>query len=147
MPHGARLGVMHNPYAILTGGLREIVCGWAECLFGAIGLRSPDPEPKAEDRWMPLGDRPDEEAIAQDLWRRMDKWAESDLVEFGLTPRDQLAKFHFTLGMAIRNHYRLWSYKPHVPQIDDRGADVAKDPPDKVSMRIMERVWDLFHGK
>ena len=123
---------MFNPYHILTSGLREIACGWFECLFGAVGLRKQTPEPAAEDRWMPVGDRPDEEAIAQDLWRKMDKWDESDLIEFGLTPRDRLAKFHFTLGMAIRNHYGLWRYKAHVPQIDDRGIDVAKEMTENV---------------
>ena len=98
-----------------------------------------------EDRMHPAGTHADEEAIAQDLHRKMAGWDVLDKAEFRGTERAGLVQFHHGFGTAIRNEYGLWRY-PFEPEIDARGADCAYYHPDSVSMRIMERLWDIHHA-
>jgi hypothetical protein len=60
--------------------------------------------------------------------------------EFVNTPKDQLVKFHSTLGRTIRNEFKLWEieWKPEIRN----GVDYSPDHPDQLSMRVMEEVWE-----
>ena len=64
----------------------------------------------------------------------------SELALFLKTPRDELVKFHHSLGRNIRNHFCLWKHE-WVPDIID-GVDHAKDHPDQISMKVLEGVHD-----
>lgn len=65
------------------------------------------------------------------------------------TPADQLAKYHHSWGMSIRNEFGLWEQdhpltknwhqNPDNRNIID-GIDFSDDHPDSISMKIMELV-------
>lgn len=63
--------------------------------------------------------------------------------EFVNTPKDQLVKFHGTLGRTIRNEFKLWEteWKPEIRE----GVDYSPDHPDQLSFRVMEEVWERLN--
>ncbi|RWZ84364.1 MAG: hypothetical protein EO766_17240 [Hydrotalea sp. AMD] len=61
--------------------------------------------------------------------------------EFFELEKEELIKFHHTLGRHIRNEYDLWSI-PWEPVIIDN-CDYSPFHPDQVSMTIIEQVWEL----
>ena len=63
--------------------------------------------------------------------------------EFIDTPKEDLIKYHTSLGRSIRNHFDLWGRRWE-PQLEDKGGyqvDMSPDHPDSISMRIIETVW------
>lgn len=67
------------------------------------------------------------------------KGTASDQQKFLTTPKDNLHRYHDSLGRAIRNEFKLW--ETHwTPEIVN-GVDHSKDHPDSVSMQVIEQVW------
>ena len=62
------------------------------------------------------------------------------LEEFLQCPRDQLHKYHHTVGREIRNKFGLWQHKWEPNLID--GVDYSEEHPDALSMRALQMVWD-----
>ena len=63
---------------------------------------------------------------------------EEDLKFLKETPEDQLIKFHFGVGMRIRNFYRLWDEaNPYVIL----GEPESPFHPDQVSQAAIEGLW------
>jgi hypothetical protein len=62
---------------------------------------------------------------------------------FKLTPKNELHKYHFGLGMKIRNECGLWK-EPWIPWKEEiiDGVDYSPDHPDAVSTQIIKTVWD-----
>lgn len=60
------------------------------------------------------------------------------------TNRNDLIEYHLSTGMHIRNELELWKVK-WTPKIID-GVDHSPEHPDKVSMEIIEGVWDELQG-
>lgn len=60
------------------------------------------------------------------------------------TPRDDLIKYHHTLGRGIRNEFKLWEIDWE-PEVVD-GVDESRYHPDAVSMTVIEEVWDRLHA-
>lgn len=58
------------------------------------------------------------------------------------TCKDDLILLHHTLGRHIRNQFGLWELK-WTPVIVD-GIDVSEDHPDAISMKIIERTWEIL---
>ena len=54
--------------------------------------------------------------------------------------KDELFKYHHTLGRSIRNTFKLWSTE-WVPELID-GVDHSSNHPDHISMRVIEDVWE-----
>ncbi len=66
-------------------------------------------------------------------------------------PRENMGLFHFTIGMNIRNEFKLWDKKnpltaQWVPEIVD-GCDCSPFHPDAVSMNILYTIWDKVNEK
>jgi hypothetical protein len=76
------------------------------------------------------------------------------LAEFKATPRDDLTKYHHSLGRAIRNEFELWyvsclteGWRTNEAGRDIRdGVDYSEDHPDHVSTQLMEAFWDKLHA-
>ena len=84
-----------------------------------------------------------EEEIAEELHQEITaKWPAEDKKDFYSDPWNggSLAQHHLTLGMQIRNIYKLWD-RPWVPELNEQGVDYSPNHPDAVSMRILEEVW------
>lgn len=64
--------------------------------------------------------------------------------EFVECPRDDLVKYHSSLGRNIRNHFSLWSrtWQPEFKKVGSIEVDASPNHPDEISMRIIERVWE-----
>lgn len=60
--------------------------------------------------------------------------------EFINMSKEDLIKYHHSLGRDIRNEFGLWQYA-WTPQIEN-GFDMSPDHPDAVSMRVIETVWE-----
>ena len=60
-------------------------------------------------------------------------------IQFQRCPFNELGEYHHTLGMKIRNEFKLWN-EEWVPKLID-GVDYADDHPDAISMRVIEEVW------
>jgi hypothetical protein len=56
------------------------------------------------------------------------------------TRKDELFKYHHTLGRSIRNTFELWSIE-WVPELIG-GVDYSPNHPDQISMRVIEEVWN-----
>lgn len=54
--------------------------------------------------------------------------------------KDNLFRYHHTLGRSIRNTFELWSME-WVPELIN-GVDHSPNHPDQVSMRVIEEVWE-----
>lgn len=65
------------------------------------------------------------------------KLSNETLREFRECPKEDLIRYHHSLGRAIRNAFGLHQI-PWKPKIDKDGVDVSKDHPDAVSMAIIE---------
>lgn len=64
-------------------------------------------------------------------------------------PRENMGLFHFTIGMNIRNEYKLWDKacpltSQWIEQIVD-GCDCSPFHPDAVSMDILYSLWDRIN--
>jgi hypothetical protein len=55
------------------------------------------------------------------------------------THKENLVKYHTSLGRSIRNEFKLWDneWKPDIRE----GVDCSPDHPDQISMRVIEEVW------
>lgn len=67
------------------------------------------------------------------------KLSQDTIKELKACPKDELIRYHNSLGRAIRNSLGLWQI-PWKPKIDKNGVDVSKDHPDTLSMAILEAV-------
>ena len=85
----------------------------------------------------PPADRPCIEDMVQELLADLNEEQRNQLRSM---QKGELAGLHFSYGMYIRNHFRLWDYE-FVPMIDERGVDVAPDHPDALSMKVIESLW------
>lgn len=65
----------------------------------------------------------------------------AEKVSLRTCPKDKLIGYHHSAGRFIRNKYNLWE-NVWTPEIVD-GVDCSPNHPDAVSMRIIERVWEL----
>ena len=59
---------------------------------------------------------------------------------------DDLAIYHFSLGMEIRNHFELWK-QGWTPVLNDKGEDSATDHPDAISMRVIHLAWNIVNER
>lgn len=64
--------------------------------------------------------------------------------EFVESSKQNLIAYHTTLGRSIRNEFKLWE-REWVPDIRE-GVDHSEDHPDRISMRVIEAVWDRLHN-
>lgn len=64
---------------------------------------------------------------------------ENERIMFKATEEDELVRYHHTLGMNIRNHFKLWGEKWTPFFID--GVDYAPNHPDAISMHVIKAVW------
>lgn len=78
------------------------------------------------------------EEIANELYNSLTDEENKSLAD---CPKDDLISYHHSAGRLIRNEYKLWE-NAWVPEIID-GVDCSPNHPDAVSMRIIERVWEL----
>lgn len=62
--------------------------------------------------------------------------------------KQDLSKYHDTLGRSIRNHLKLWEreWEPVMENQSGIDVDASPDHPDQVSMRIIEAVWQRAQG-
>lgn len=77
--------------------------------------------------------------------RWFQKSTASDQQEFLSTPKDQLHRYHDSLGRSIRNEFKLWETS-WIPEIVN-GVDHAKDHPDSRSMQVIEEVWERMRDQ
>lgn len=61
------------------------------------------------------------------------------VIEFKNTKKENLSRYHLSLGSEIRNEFGLWKNKWDPVIID--GVDVSPEHPDSVAMRVIEAVW------
>lgn len=63
--------------------------------------------------------------------------------EFLDCPRENLYKFHHSLGRNIRNEFKLWEneWKPEIVN----GVDISPDHPDAISMEVITKVWEFLN--
>lgn len=84
--------------------------------------------------------------IADDMMDKLDDFGRNELRSM---KRGQLVQFHFTTGMWIRNHYKLWNPLNPYTIIDPQPNedDILDHPqyPDTVAMRIIEDVWERLN--
>lgn len=66
-----------------------------------------------------------------------------DQVDFLNCPREDLIKYHHSLGRTIRNEFALWEVKWTPVMVN--GADNSPHHPDAVSMTIIQEVWDALN--
>lgn len=91
--------------------------------------------------------RPDIQVIIDDMINNViPNWSEEDQDYFYLNPykgEETLTSFHMSLGMWIRNHYKLWSYKwePEMKEYMGCMCDCSPYHPDQLSNTILEEVW------
>ena len=72
----------------------------------------------------------------------IENWNSTDLNIFTKTKKKDLVMYHRSLGMAIRNEYKLWTI-PWEPELKN-GIDCSPNHPDQVSNTIIEKVWESF---
>ena len=73
------------------------------------------------------------------------------MFEFANTKEGDLVKYHSGYGMHLRNKYKLWFESPLTKNWRDNpesrnidaGIDCSEDHPDAISMRIIEKIWEL----
>ena len=84
----------------------------------------------------------DEEVATVKRW--FDETDDKNKAAFLECPKDQLIRYHNSLGRSIRNEFKLWrrNWKPDLYE----GIDMSTDHPDAVSMEIIERVWEELNG-
>ena len=58
------------------------------------------------------------------------------------TPREELVKFHFGLGMRIRNEFGMWGGNTALVDSCISEKPGTRRHPDEASMIIIERVWE-----
>lgn len=58
--------------------------------------------------------------------------------------KDKLIRYHGTIGRAIRNLFNLWA-TTWTPVISN-GCDVSENHPDRLSMRVIEAVWQKIRN-
>lgn len=58
--------------------------------------------------------------------------------------KDKLIRYHDTIGRAIRNLFNLWD-TTWTPVISN-GCDVSENHPDRLSMRVIEAVWQQIRN-
>lgn len=90
--------------------------------------------------------RPDIQAIVDDLHKTViSNWSKEEQDHFFLGPyvSNELSSHHMGLGMWIRNHYNLWSYKwePEMKEYMGCMCDCSPYHPDQLSNTIIEEVW------
>ena len=85
-------------------------------------------------------DKPTIEEMVKEAREWLDNSSEEERNTFINTERENLGEYHHSLGMNIRNHFRLWDHE-WVPVIKD-GCDHAPDHPDTTSFKVIEAVWD-----
>lgn len=69
----------------------------------------------------------------------------NDLVEFLGTKEADLGKFHFSVGMNIRNHFKMWE-NTWEPKIVD-GIDISPEHPDNISMKLIIDTWRTLNDE
>jgi hypothetical protein len=62
------------------------------------------------------------------------------VVQFVDTPRDQLVKYHNSLGRMIRNEFKMWE-ENWTPRFVN-GVDVSPDHPEQRSQLLIEQTWE-----
>lgn len=82
-----------------------------------------------------------EEKIEEIVASVMSSMDEEEKVFLRNTKKEDLIQFHHTVGSWIRNEFKLWGYK-FTPELVD-GVDMSPNHPDAVSMRIIEKIWEL----
>lgn len=76
-------------------------------------------------------------------WNRLSQEERERTGLLGGTKED-LIKFHHTLGQDIRNNFELWRCTWY-PEIVD-GVDMSPEHPDAVSMTVIEEVWKTVNA-
>ena len=79
--------------------------------------------------------------IVADLFSHLAETPTTSQQAFKDCPRDELIRYHHSLGQFIRNHYQLWQ-EPWDPELDAGGVDMSENHPDCVSMEIIRQLWD-----
>lgn len=72
--------------------------------------------------------------------------SEADLEKFRKSKQDDLAMFHFSLGMYIRNEFGLWEGNDELVK-DIYGDNFLFRQPDEISGEILGRFWDAAQKK
>ena len=71
-----------------------------------------------------------------------------EIRELTSATEDELGEYHFTLGLWIRNNFRLFDENsPLIKNMSSRNPkyDFLTDP-DEISSDIIKATWDKFHG-
>lgn len=58
--------------------------------------------------------------------------------------KDKLIQYHGTIGRVIRNLFNLWATK--WTPVFSNGCDVSENHPDRLSMRVIEAVWQKIRN-
>lgn len=78
--------------------------------------------------------------MADEVFSWLETKSQENFDAFVDTKKDELFKYHHTLGRSIRNTFELWSVE-WVPELKD-GVDCSPFHPDQISMRVIEEVWE-----
>lgn len=87
--------------------------------------------------------KPDIQKIVDDVITNVvPNWSEEERNAFFLGPYvdEPFEKYHMNIGLWIRNHYNLWTYKWEPELID--GVDYSPYHPDQLSNTIIKAVWE-----
>lgn len=132
-PHEYRVQINDKVICLFTHS-REL--GLSRCLLDAAAAV------EAMDK---RDEMPDIDSMAKVVLRWFIDSPEEARLDFKRTAKDNLVMFHHSLGMSIRNEFKLWENKWEPELID--GVDCSPNHPDAISMRIIERVWEMAHEK
>jgi hypothetical protein len=66
---------------------------------------------------------------------------ERDKMLFVKSTKKELIVYHNTLGRKIRNYFELW--KNEYTPIIENGIDISENHPDQISMKVIEKVWEM----
>ena len=87
--------------------------------------------------------RPSIECMVEEMQKEIRNWGSDFKSRFFLSEyasdQNTLHDWHHTLGLYIRNRFRLWDYEWKVKIID--GFDDSPEHPDAVSMAVIEELW------